>query len=106
MAVSDIQATEADLAREKRFAEQAKALSHPVRVRILKMLHQLDNYGVCLNGDLVAELGLAQSTVSEHLRILKNAELVIAESNPPRTCYRIHRQNLAGFQALFGDLFG
>lgn len=76
--------TQQQLDKEQALAAQAKALSHPARLRILHILHTLDTMGGCLNSDLVSELGLAQSTVSEHLRILKQAGFISAEPNPPR----------------------
>ncbi|CAE6943217.1 helix-turn-helix transcriptional regulator [Vibrio sp. B1FLJ16] len=93
------------LENEKRLAAQAKALSHPARLRILHILHTLDTMGGCLNSDLVSELGLAQSTVSEHLRILKQAGFITAEPNPPKVCYRIQRETLGNFNKEFSDLF-
>lgn len=93
------------LEKEKMLAAQAKALSHPARLRILHILHTLDTMGGCLNSDLVSELGLAQSTVSEHLRILKQAGFITAEPNPPKVCYRIQRKTLDNFNTGFSDLF-
>ena len=92
------------LEKEQQFATLAKALAHPARVRILKILFTLDNLGGCLNSDLVSELGLAQSTVSEHLRILKQAGFISAEPMPPKMCYRINRQTAETFSALFNQL--
>ena len=94
-----------DLEQEQQLASLSKALSHPARIRILKILFTLDKLGGCLNSDLVSELGLAQSTVSEHLRILKQAGLITAEPIPPKMCYRINQQGLAGFKHLFTDIF-
>ncbi|WP_372587887.1 ArsR family transcriptional regulator [Vibrio parahaemolyticus] len=59
--------TQQQLDKEQALAAQAKALSHPARLRILHILHTLDTMGGCLNSDLVSELGLAQSTVSIEL---------------------------------------
>ncbi|RJX75391.1 ArsR family transcriptional regulator [Vibrio sinensis] len=101
----NLQATQEEIAQEALFAQKAKALSHPARVRILTMLCQLDRQGGCLNCDLVSELGLAQSTVSEHLRILKLAGFISAESNPPKVCYRVIRSEIDQFQALLGKIF-
>ncbi len=89
-----------DLEKEHNFAHLAKALSHPARVRILRSLLALDSLGGCLNSDLVSELGLAQSTVSEHLRILKQAGFIHAEPNPPKVCYRINKPKLQEFEAM------
>ena len=70
---------------EKELATIAKALSHPARIRLLKILAS----GQCLGSDLFEQLDLAQSTISEHLRILKQAGLVHAEVQHPRTCFNL-----------------
>ena len=64
-----------DEAKEKELAAYAKALAHPARVRLIKILSNRQ----CLGSDLFEQLDLAQSTVSEHLRILRQAGLVHAE---------------------------
>ena len=69
---------------EERLATLAKAIGHPARVRILRLLAERSS---CVTGDLVAELPLAQSTVSEHLRILREAGLIQGEIEGPRTSY-------------------
>ncbi len=89
-------------AQEQQLANQAKALAHPVRIRILRLLCHLDSIGGCLNSDLVGELGLAQSTVSVHLKVLREAGFITAEPNPPRVCYRVNRQQISEFQQLAG----
>ncbi|MFN4153854.1 MAG: ArsR/SmtB family transcription factor [Paracoccaceae bacterium] len=70
----------------------AKALAHPARVRIITFL--LSKPG-CIGGDIVEEVGLAQSTVSEHLRILKDAGLVTGTIDYPRVCYALDPSALA-----------
>lgn len=65
-------------------AALAKALAHPARVRILRFLAEQQ---ACITGDIVSELDLAQSTVSEHLRVLRTAGLVQGEIEGPRTRY-------------------
>lgn len=97
--------TKEQILKEEHLATLAKALSHPARVRILKILLTLDKLGGCLNSDLVSEIGLAQSTVSEHLRVLKNAGFITAESIPPKMCYRVNRAALGEFTALFSDVY-
>lgn len=67
-------------------AETARALAHPARTRILAFL--LTRPG-CIGGDIVDEIGLAQSTVSEHLRILRAAGLVVGRIERPRICYSL-----------------
>lgn len=74
----------------------AKALAHPARVRILRVL---DERQACVTGDVVIELGLAQSTVSEHLRILREAGLIQGEIEGPRTRYCISPGGLASLKA-------
>ncbi|MGF1755440.1 winged helix-turn-helix domain-containing protein [Vibrio makurazakiensis] len=101
----DFSATNEQLLQEKEFAAISKALSHPARVRILKILITLDNSGGCLNSDLVSELGLAQSTVSEHLRILKQSQLITAEPMPPKMCYQVNRERLSNYSALLTTIF-
>ena len=73
-------------------AAVARALAHPARVRIVCLL--LSRPG-CFGGDIVAELGLAQSTVSEHLRILREAGIVAGEAAHPRVCHRLVPEALA-----------
>jgi ArsR family transcriptional regulator, arsenate/arsenite/antimonite-responsive transcriptional repressor len=80
---------------DERIAVMAKALAHPARVKILRILDQRD---ACVTGDVVLELGLAQSTVSEHLRILREAGLVQGEIEGPRTRYCVNRDGLRVLQ--------
>lgn len=77
-------------------ALMAKALAHPARVRILRVL---DERRTCITADVVLEIGLAQSTVSEHLRILREAGLVQGEIEGPRTRYCVNRAGLAALKA-------
>jgi ArsR family transcriptional regulator len=75
----------------------AKAIAHPVRVRILRMLARKE---ARMCSHIVDELPLAQSTVSEHLRILRSAGLVRANENGPRISYCIVPAALARLKAL------
>lgn len=77
-----------------------KALAHPMRVQILQLL--LARRSLC--GDMVNALPLAQSTVSEHLRILKEAGLVYDEAEGPRRRYGVNHQLLKRFKALIAAL--
>lgn len=77
-----------------------KALAHPMRVQIVYLLLGRR----CLCGDLVEALPVAQSTVSEHLRILKEAGLVQDEADGPRRYYRINQRLLERFKALIAGL--
>jgi ArsR family transcriptional regulator len=69
---------------DERLAALAKALGHPARVRIVRLLGAR---ATCVTGELAPELGLAPSTVSEHLRILRDAGLVETRSADGRPCY-------------------
>lgn len=64
----------------------AKALGHPARLKILRVLAQTPG---CIGGEIVDAVGLAQSTVSEHLRILKDAGIITGQIDPPRVCYAL-----------------
>jgi ArsR family transcriptional regulator len=82
---------------EDELAAFAKAIAHPVRVRILRMLAKKD---ARMCSHIVDELPLAQSTVSEHLRILRMAGLVRANENGPRVSYCIVPSALQRLKAL------
>ncbi len=82
-------------------AELAKALAHPARLRILRLL--LATPG-CIGGDIVDAVGLAQSTVSEHLRILKAAGVITGEISGPRTCYALNPAALEPLADFIGAL--
>lgn len=87
--------TDADL------AALAKALGHPARLRILRLLARTPG---CIGGDIVEAVGLAQSTVSEHLRILKDAGVIDGQIDPPRVCYSLSPGALKPLAALIGTL--
>jgi ArsR family transcriptional regulator, arsenate/arsenite/antimonite-responsive transcriptional repressor len=78
-------------------AKLAKAIGHPVRVRILRMLSRKEAR-IC--SQITGELPLAQSTVSEHLRILKDAGLVSSNQDGSRVGYCINRDALRKLKAL------
>jgi predicted transcriptional regulator len=83
-------------------ARFAKALGHPTRLLILKYLN---DQACCFTGDLVEVLPVAQSTVSQHLRELKDAGLIQGEVNPPKVKYCINQENWKKAGELFGDFF-
>jgi ArsR family transcriptional regulator len=78
-----------------------KALAHPARVQIIRLLARR---GTCICGEIVDELPLAQSTVSQHLKILKDSGLIQGEVDGPRTCYCIDPRVLRRLKALVGSL--
>ena len=82
---------------DEELAKLAKAIGHPARVHILRMLSRREAR-VC--SQIVDELPLAQSTVSEHLRILKDAELVRSSQDGPRIGYCINYESLRKLKAL------
>ena len=80
-----------------RIASIGKALAHPARVRIIAFL--LSKPG-CIGGDIVDEVGLAQSTVSEHLKILKDVGIVQGTIDYPRICYSLDPSALGPIRDL------
>lgn len=84
-------------ASDEALAEIARALGHPARIRIVRLLLQKRR---CIGGDIVDEIGLAQSTVSEHLRILKEAGIVVGEIERPRVCYSLSSERLSELSEL------
>ncbi|QKV18443.1 ArsR/SmtB family transcription factor [Oricola thermophila] len=74
-------------------ADRLAALSHPARLAILD---HLARHETCACGDVVECLPLAQSTVSQHLKVLLEAGLIIQERNRPRSTYRLNRESLRG----------
>jgi ArsR family transcriptional regulator len=87
--------------REERLAELAKAVGHPLRVRILRILIKRKT---CVCGKLVDELPVAQSTVSQHLKVLKESGLVQGEIDGPRVCYCIAPTALEELKDLVSEL--
>src|SRR5512137_714156 len=79
----------------------ARALGHPARVQIMRLLVRRE---ACICGDIVDELPLAQSTVSQHLKVLKEAGLVKGEIDGPRVCYCVEPHVLRRLKALVGSL--
>lgn len=77
------------------------ALAHPARIRIVRLLL---NRTSCVCGEIVEEMPLAQSTVSQHLKILKETGLVIGEIDGPRICYCINEKALADLKKLVTNL--
>lgn len=86
---------------EAQMAAMAKALGHPARTRILRLLARTPG---CIGGDIVDAVGLAQSTVSEHLRILRDAGVIEGQIDPPRVCYSLRPGALAPLSALIHEL--
>ncbi len=82
-------------------AKLAWAVAHPSRVRILRLLLARDT---CVCGEIVDELPLAQSTVSQHLKILKESGLVQGEVDGPKVCYCVNLAKLKKLKAMIAKL--
>lgn len=98
--LADLRPVEGDDADEE-LASLAKALAHPARVKIIRILLRKN---ACVCGDIVDELPLAQSTVSQHLKVLKEVGLIRGDVDGPRVCYCIEPQALRRLRALVGGL--
>ena len=93
--------TEIFTERQNKLAQMMKALAHPARIAIVQQLLRTD---ACICGDLVGELGLAQATISQHLKELKNAGLIQGTIEGTSVCYCIdakvwkqYKKDLEGF---------
>ncbi|MEP0713354.1 metalloregulator ArsR/SmtB family transcription factor [Algoriphagus sp.] len=88
--------------RQNEIALFAKAFSHPARVAILEHLFQMDT---CVCGDLVTQIGLAQPTISQHLKELKQLGLIKGNIEGTSVCYCIHRENWNKMKQILNDFF-
>ena len=84
-------------------ASACKALSHPARLAILQTLARR---GTCICGEIVDVMPLSQATVSQHLKILKNAGLISGEIDGQKSCYCINTETVRELREKFGLLFG
>jgi ArsR family transcriptional regulator, arsenate/arsenite/antimonite-responsive transcriptional repressor len=95
----------AAIIEETRLTEElallAKALGHPARVQILRVLLASES---CFCGEIVDQMTLAQATVSQHLKVLKDAGLIQGEIDGPRTCYWVAQERLVELHGLVGEL--
>ena len=82
-------------------AQLAWAVAHPARVKILSLLLARNQ---CMCGELVDALPLAQSTVSQHLKILKDCGLITGEVDGPKVCYCVNQAMFARLKALVAAL--
>lgn len=77
--------------RQNALASFAKALGHPARIAILEFLIEKDQ---CICGDIVSEIGLSQSTISQHLAALKKANIIQGNIDGTKVCYCINKEVL------------
>ncbi len=87
---------------QNRIAELAKAFAHPARIAIVQHLLKAKS---CVCGDIVEALPLSQSTVSQHLKEMKNAGILLGEVEAPRVCYCLNPKVWEELMAVFGSLF-
>ncbi len=78
-----------------------KALSHPTRIRILRHLKKINE---CVCGEIVEIFPFSQSTISQHLKLLKDSGIVKGEINGPSTCYCIDHDIFNTFKKIVSDL--
>ena len=98
-------ATKTDLFTKEQndLATMAKAIGHPARIAILQILVKSN---ACICGDLVEELGLAQATISQHLKELKNVGLIQGNIEGTSVCYCIDPKVWQRYRALLSGFFG
>src|SRR6476661_3647706 len=88
--------------KDNRIAKYAKALAHPARIAILRLLIQKQ---ACICGDIVDELPLSQSTISQHLKELKQAGLIKGDIEGAKVCYCIDEKEWKAAQLFINQLF-
>ena len=90
--------------RQQKIARYTKALGHPARVFIMEYLAR-NTTKCCYSGDMIEELPIARSTLSQHLKELKDAGLIQGEINPPYIKYCVNMTNWAEARQLLTDFF-
>src|ERR1035437_3642054 len=88
--------------KQNELANMAKAVAHPARIAILQ---QLINTNACICGDLAEELGLAQPTISQHLKELKNAGIILGTVEGTSVCYCINPKVWKQYKQFFTEFF-
>lgn len=89
--------------QQEEVARIAKALSHPARVYILEKLNGMD--ACCTSGEMIGDIPIARSTLSQHLKELKFAGLIQGDIEPPRIKYCINRKNWAEAKKRMNEFF-
>lgn len=87
---------------QNEFARYTKALAHPARIAIIQFLMRRNT---CVCGDIVGELGLAQSTISQHLKELKKLEIIQGTIDGTSVCYCLNPIKIKEIQQLFNSFF-
>lgn len=86
--------------KQKKIARYAKAMGHPIRMYVLELLSK---QSCCYSGDLTEELPIVKSTLSQHLKELKDAGLIQGEIEAPKIKYCINKENWKEAQKLFKE---
>ena len=94
--------TEEFTIKDNKIAKYAKALAHPARIAILQVLIKKQN---CICGDIVEELPLSQSTVSQHLKELKESGLIKGDIEGAKVCYCIDEKEWENVKLYLNTLF-
>jgi len=94
--------TEIFTEKQNEIALIAKTLAHPARIAIIQALIKSSQ---CICGDLVTEIGLAQATISQHLKELKNSGLIKGTITGTSMCYCVNEENWTVFQEVFSQFF-
>ncbi len=87
---------------QERLVKMFKALSNPTRFEIMKYLV---THPSCITGDIVEFLPIAQATVSQHLKVLREAGWITGVTEGPAICYGLNEKNIAWFKARVGEIF-
>ncbi|MBN1413696.1 MAG: winged helix-turn-helix transcriptional regulator [Bacteroidales bacterium] len=88
--------------RQKKIARYAKAMGHPIRIYVLELLSR---QSCCYSGDLTEDLPIAKSTLSQHLKELKEAGLIQGEIEAPKIRYCLNKENWKEAKKLFKNSF-
>lgn len=89
-------------AEQERLVTMFKALGNPLRFEIIKFLV---THPLCITGDIVDFLPIAQATVSQHLKVLKEAGWITGITQGPATSYCLHEENIAWFRTRVAEIF-
>ncbi len=89
-------------AEQERLVTMFKALGNPIRFEIMKYLV---THPACITGDIVEVLPIAQATVSQHLKVLREAGWILGTTEGPATNYCLHEENIAWFKSRVGEIF-
>jgi ArsR family transcriptional regulator len=87
---------------QQRLVRMLKALGNPIRFEIIKFLV---THPGCITGDIVEYLPIAQATVSQHLKVLKNAGWITGVIEGTATCYQLDEKNITWFRSVVGEIF-